>query len=120
MHTRALHKPKEKKVKEPAPPKAAEADEAEEYEQVPRGKLNEKEQGPRAAPLPLKVGGQLVYPDSKEAAASKPAPVHASFCLLVGMADNGLFCFGLRQISPLMFERFRARFCELVVSSLRQ
>ncbi|BDA51329.1 Nucleolar complex protein 3 homolog [Coccomyxa sp. Obi] len=71
---KSLQKPKEKKVKEPAPAKAVEADEAEEYEQVPRGKLSEKEQGPRAAPLPLKVGGQLVYPDSKEAAASKPAP----------------------------------------------
>ncbi len=72
-----MQKPKEKKVKEP-PPKAPEADEAEEYEQVPRGKLNDKErEGPRAAPLPLKVGGQLVYPDAKEAAAPKPAPVHA-------------------------------------------
>ncbi|EIE19958.1 hypothetical protein COCSUDRAFT_44354 [Coccomyxa subellipsoidea C-169] len=72
---KSLQKPKEKKVKEP-PPKAPEADEAEEYEQVPRGKLNDKErEGPRAAPLPLKVGGQLVYPDAKEAAAPKPAPV---------------------------------------------
>lgn len=77
-----MQKPKEKKVKEPAPAKAAEVDDAEEYEQVPRGKLSEKEQGPRAAPLPLKVGGQLVYPGSKEA-ASKPVPVHASFCLFI-------------------------------------
>lgn len=55
-----------------------EAEEAEEYEQVPRQKLNEKErQRDRAAPLPLKVRGQLVYPDAKEsAAAPEHAPVH--------------------------------------------
>ena len=86
MHYRALQKPKEKKVKDPAPAKATEADEAEEYEQVPRGKLSDKEQGPRAAPLPLKVGGQLLYPDSKEAAASKQAPVNAAPAFLLGMS----------------------------------
>lgn len=67
-------------MKEPPPKAAAEGEEAEEYEQVPRGKLNEKErEGPRAAPLPLKVGGQLVYPDAKEDTAPRPAPVRPTF-----------------------------------------
>lgn len=56
-----------KQKKQDAPAKDPETDVAEEYEQVPRQRLNEdKSERKRAAPLPLKVDGQLVFPNEKD------------------------------------------------------
>lgn len=47
--------------------KQPEVEEAEVYEQQPREKLHEdKSDRKRATPLPLKVDGQLVFPDDKK------------------------------------------------------
>jgi hypothetical protein len=70
---RELQQHKQKKLKEqPGPAEQAGVDEEEDYEQVPRQKLNEKDATrERAAALPLKVDGQLVYPDAQDTVEPK-------------------------------------------------